>query len=162
MVMLGVVSRKRIHQPRLRGRRLNVLGLWQPQQSFDYAMMLGSIKSERYIRLMHWQAQKASEHLEKTGQITVVIQDNASSHKSKLVERHWQEWQAEGLYVFFLPPHSPQMNRIEDEWLHLKYDELAAQVFEDEYEVALALIAAIEARGQRGNYPVERFKFNHV
>ena len=51
---------------------------------------------------------------------------------------------------------------IEDEWLHLKYDELAAQVFEDEYEVALALIAAIEARGQRGNYPVERFQFNHV
>lgn len=27
------------------------------------------------------------------------------------------------------------MNRIEDEWLHLKRDELAGQVFEDEYEV---------------------------
>ncbi|WP_442994305.1 transposase [Scytonema sp. PRP1] len=24
------------------------------------------------------------------------------------------------LYIFFLPPYSPQMNRIEDEWLHLK------------------------------------------
>lgn len=30
------------------------------------------------------------------------------------------------------------------------------------YEVALALMAAIEARGQRRNYLVERFKFNHV
>ena len=82
------------------------------------------------------------------------------------------------MYVFFLPPHSPRhasrgkrvsasgrspcINRIEDEWLHLKYDELAAQVFEDEYEVALALIAAIEVRGQQGEYPIERFKFNHV
>ena len=54
------------------------------------------------------------------------------------------------------------MNRIEDEWLHIKYGELAAQVFEDEYEVALALIAAIQVRGERGNYSVERFKFNHV
>ncbi|BAZ21376.1 putative transposase [Kalymmatonema gypsitolerans NIES-4073] len=26
------------------------------------------------------------------------------------------------------------MNRIEDEWLHLKRDELAGRVFEDEYE----------------------------
>ncbi len=28
--------------------------------------------------------------------------------------------------------------------------------------LALALMAAIEKRGKRGNYPVERFKFNHV
>lgn len=54
------------------------------------------------------------------------------------------------------------MNRLEDEWLHLKYDELAAQVFDDEYELALALIEAVAARGQRANYPVEPFKFNHV
>lgn len=88
--------------------------------------MVGSVKSERYIRLMEWQAQKAAVHPAKTGQITVVIQDNASPHKSRLVQQHWQDWQAQGLYVFFLPPHSPQINRIEDEWLHLKYDKLAA------------------------------------
>ena len=33
-----------------------------------------------------------------------------------------------------LPPYSPQMNRIEDEWLHLKRDQLASRVFEDDYE----------------------------
>jgi putative transposase len=155
-------KQKRIHQPRKRGRRLSVLGFWQPKQRFEYGMMLATLKSERYIRLMEWQAQKAAQHLAKTGQITVVIQDNASSDKSRLVQQYWQDWQARGLYVFFLPPHSPQINRIEDEWLHLKYDELAAQVFEDEYELALALMEAIETRGQRGNYPVERFKFNCV
>ena len=73
-----------------------MLGFWQPQQSFEYGIMLGSVKSERYIRLMNWQAQKAAVHLAKTGQITVVIQDNASSHKSKLVQKHWQEWQTQG------------------------------------------------------------------
>ncbi|MBV9387901.1 MAG: transposase [Chroococcidiopsidaceae cyanobacterium CP_BM_ER_R8_30] len=155
-------KQKQMHQPRKRGRRLSVLGFWQPQQYFEYGVMVGSVKSERYIQLMDWQAQKAAAHLSKTGQITVVIQDNASSHKSRLVQQHFWTWQAQGLYVFFLPPHSPQMNRIEEEWLHLKYDELAAQVFEDEYELALALFEAIEARGRRGGYPVERFKFNHV
>ncbi|HYW19003.1 MAG TPA: transposase [Nodularia sp. (in: cyanobacteria)] len=48
---------------------------------------------------------------------------------------------SQGLYVFFLPPYSPQMNRIEDEWLHLLRDQLAGQLFEDEYELAIAIIA---------------------
>ncbi|WP_370460713.1 transposase [Brasilonema octagenarum] len=46
------------------------------------------------------------------------------------------------MYIFFLPPYSPQMNRIEDEWLHLKRDELASRVFEDEYELALSVCVA--------------------
>lgn len=52
------------------------------------------------------------------------------------------------------------MNRIEDEWLHLKRDELSAQVFEDEYDVAMAVISGIEVRGAKGGYAVERFMFN--
>ena len=35
-------------------------------------------------------------------------------------------------------PYSPQMNRIEDEWLHLKRDALAGQFFKDEYELAVS------------------------
>ncbi|WP_255515640.1 hypothetical protein [aff. Roholtiella sp. LEGE 12411] len=36
------------------------------------------------------------------------------------------------------------MNRIEDEWLHLKPDKLASRVFEDEYIMAIAIIDSIE------------------
>ena len=52
------------------------------------------------------------------------------------------------------------MNRIEDEWLHLKRDELASRVFEDEVDLAHAIMTGIETRGQRGEYIVERFMFN--
>ena len=83
---------------------------------------------------MDWQAAIAQHHLHHTGQITVIIHDNASVHKSHFTRQHHQRWQQLRLYVFFLPPYSPQMNRIEDEWLHLKRDELAGRVFEDEYE----------------------------
>lgn len=52
------------------------------------------------------------------------------------------------------------MNRIEEEWLHLKRHELSAQLFDDEYDLATALMETIEERGQRHGYPVERFRFN--
>ncbi|MDZ7969785.1 MAG: hypothetical protein RM368_33380 [Nostoc sp. DedSLP03] len=54
------------------------------------------------------------------------------------------------------------MNRIEDQWLHLKRYELSSQIFDNEYELAIALIHAIENRANNGNYSVERFIFNHV
>lgn len=38
--------------------------------------------------------------------------------------------------------------------------ELSAKVFEDEYEVAMAVIAGIQARGDKGGYTVDRFLFN--
>lgn len=151
---------KRILQPHQRGRRISSLGFWEPQQSFEYGLVVGGFNSERYLKLMHWQAHKAQARLVATGQITVVVQDGASFHKSQVVQQHWDNWQQQGLVVFFLPPSSPQLNRIEDEWLHLKRGELASRIFDDEYQVAMAVIAGIEARGQRGGYTVERFRFN--
>lgn len=71
-------------------------------------------------------------------------------------------WQEQGLLIFFLPPYSPQMNRIEDEWLHLKREEFATRLFDDEYDLVIAVIDAIEHRANVGNYTVERFRFNCV
>ncbi|MBW4567666.1 MAG: transposase [Tolypothrix carrinoi HA7290-LM1] len=64
----------------------------------------------------------------------MLVLDNASVHQSKLTQKNFQHWYSQGLLLFFLPAYNPQMNRIEDEWLHLKRDELAERVFEDEYE----------------------------
>jgi len=52
------------------------------------------------------------------------------------------------------------MNRIEDEWLHLKRNELACRVFDDEYDLAMAIMAGVESRANNASYPVERFMFN--
>lgn len=153
-------QQQHINQPHQRGKRISALGFLEPKKSFEYGLVVGGFNSERYLKLMDWQAKKAAEHLEKTGQITVIIQDGASFHKSKPVKQHWQRWQSWGLFIFFLPPYTPQMNRIEDEWLHLKRDELSSRVFEDEYIVAMTLIAAIDSRAVRCGYDVERFKFS--
>lgn len=153
-------QQKRLEQMRRRGRRVNIWGVWEPQVSFEYALMLGSLTTETYLKLMEWQAQIAQRRLEDTGKLTVIVQDNASVHRSKLTQQQWERWQQQGLLIFFLPPYSPQMNRIEDEWLHLKRDELACQVFADEYDLALAIATGLESRAARAEYAVERFRFN--
>ncbi len=109
---------------------------------------------------MDWQAQRAMKRLFETGKPTVIIHDNASIHRSKLAKKQHSIWSKQGLSVFFLPPYSPEMNRIEEQWLHLKRQELGGRVFEDEYDLAKAIIDGIENRGQQGNYSVERLMFN--
>jgi putative transposase len=51
------------------------------------------------------------------------------------------------------------MNPIELEWQHIKEDELGGQMFEDELELAYAVIHGVEVRGKRGDYPTQRIKF---
>lgn len=153
-------QQKRLQQTRRRGRRVNIWGVWEPQVIFEYALMLGSLTAQTYLKLMEWQAQIAQQRLEVTEKLTVIIQDNASVHRCQLTQQHWQRWQQQGLFIFFLPPYSPQMNRIEEQWLHLKRDELACQIFSDEYDLALAIISGIETRAAQGQYLVERFHFN--
>lgn len=94
--------------------------MWEPQVRFDYALMLKTLKAAIYVELSECLAHQAQQHFNATGQITVIVQDNASVHRSQLEKEHSQPWQQQGLYIFFLPPYNPQMNRIADEWFHLK------------------------------------------
>ena len=70
------------------------------------------------------------------------------------------KWESQGLYIFFLRKYCSEMNAIKLEWQHLKKDELSGQVFDDELDLAYAVINGIQARGARGNYTSERVKFD--
>lgn len=52
---------------------------------------------------------------------TVVILDNASIHTSKLFKAEIEKWEKLGLQLLFLPPYSPELNKIEILWKHMKY-----------------------------------------
>ncbi len=153
-------EQKCLEQTRRRGRRLSILALWSPLSSFEYGLALGSFTSESYIKMMDWEAEQAQARLVETGRLTVVVQDNGSLHTSQQVQAKWSQWQDKGLYLFFLPKYCSQMNLIEPEWHQLKAHELAGQMFEDEYDLALAVIKGVEERGKRGGYSTLRFKFN--
>lgn len=51
---------------------------------------------------------------------TVIVLDNASIHKAKKVTELFGCWQKRGLYIFFLPPYSPQLNIAERLWKEIK------------------------------------------
>lgn len=113
-------------------------------------------------RIINWIAEKAARQLQQTGRFTVIVPDNSSIHKRDIVRQHWQRWQEQGLLLFFLPPYSAQMNRIEDQWHQLKTHEIAGQMFEDEYDLAMAVIEGMEARSQAGGFSLERFMFKSI
>jgi hypothetical protein len=152
-------EQKCLEQTQSRGRRLSILGLWQPGVEFTYGLAIGSFNDQRYMAMMEEQAKQASHILSKTGRIRVIVQDNGSSHRSAKVQQQWSEWENQGLYIFFLPEYCSEMNPIELEWQHLKKDEIAGQMFEDELDLAYAVIAGVEARGQRNGHNTHRFKF---
>lgn len=153
-------AQKRLEPTKRRGRRLSILGLLQPCVSFAYGLAVGSFSSKSYITMMENEAQQAELEMKLTGRIRVIIQDNGPLHKSLDVQQKWSQWESQGLYIFFLPKYCSEMNKIELEWQQLKNHELVGQMFEDELDLAYAVMDGIEARGQGGNYTTNRFKFS--
>ena len=156
---IPIGEQKYQEQTSRRGQRLSILGVWEPGERFDYALAIGSFNSERYLQLMESLVAKAEETFTQTGRLTVVVQDNGSSHKSKAVQQCWEEWESKGLVVFFLPPYCSQMNLIEGEWHQLKTHEIAGRMFEHEYDLAMAVIQGVEHRAAQHHITAERFKF---
>ena len=151
---------KCLEQTRQRyGSRISILGLWQPDEHFEYALVQGGFKSASYISVMDWVAATAAETLKQTGRLTVIVQDNGPIHTSKLVRQQWARWQEQGLFIFFLPTYCSEMNPIEGQWHQLKAHEISGRIFDNEYDLALAVIDGIEARSEQGEYTLERFKF---
>jgi putative transposase len=155
-------EQKRQEQTRKRGKRLSILGLWQPQVTFAYSLVLGSLKSEDYIAMLNQQAEAAAVVLAETGRIRVIVQDNGSIHTSKVTRQQWSTWEAQGLYLFFLPAYCSEMNPIEVEWGHLKRDELVGQMFESEVEMAYHVVAGLESRGERMGHTTEYVNIRNV
>lgn len=87
---------KRLEQTQRRGRRISILGLLEPEVSFEYGLAVGGFNSASYIRLLDWQAELAQVRLGKTGQITVVVQDNGSIHTSLEVQERLTAWESQG------------------------------------------------------------------
>ncbi len=152
-------EQKRIEQTPRRGRRLSILGLLQPLVTFIYGLAIGSFTSSSYIKMMDEQAHLAALEFAKTGRIRVIVQDNGPIHTSTQVQQQWSQWEAQGLYLFFLPAYCSEMNPIESEWHQLKTHELAGQMFEDELDLAYAVMDGVEARSRVEGRTTQRFKF---
>jgi transposase len=58
---------------------------------------------------------------------TVVVLDNAPTHRSDAFLVKVEEWHKHDLYIFFLPRYCPHLNKAEVYWRKLKYEWLKAE-----------------------------------
>jgi transposase len=99
----------------VRGKRLNIMGallstgelftakLWQNTTSELFAGFLGLL-------------------LERVGKPLTVVLDNASVHTANAIKPMLDLLKKKGLTLYFLPPYSPELNRIEVLWRKVKYE----------------------------------------
>jgi transposase len=101
--------------PAAKGKLLNVVGLMTRKNDLFYEVPETTFNSERLISFMDQFALTINKK-------TVVILDNSPIHKSKKFINKLDEWKEKDLFIYFLPPYSPELNLIEILWRRIKYN----------------------------------------
>ena len=65
--------------------------------------------------------------MKSVGKPLTLILDNASIHKAKDIQPLIKFLEKQGLTLYFLPPYSPELNRIEGLWHKIKHTWMAAK-----------------------------------
>jgi transposase len=114
-----------------RGRRLNVIGALLASGKLVMAKLWQSIHGLWFFAFLMAMLQQVSKPM-------VVILDNASIHTAKKLKPYWDLLEEKGMRFYFLPPYSPELNRIELLWRKMKYEWLPFKLYTpDELERAI-------------------------
>jgi len=121
-----------------RGQQVNVLGFmdWQGRRVRTFQKQ-GSVTAEFvHQAITTWWGELTGQHPAKP---MVLVLDNARLHHGQLMKASLAGWQAQGLYVFYLPAYSPHLNRIERLWLKTKQRWLKPSDYADLVSLKAAL-----------------------
>ncbi|NES67443.1 MAG: hypothetical protein F6K24_20495 [Okeania sp. SIO2D1] len=86
-----------MEQTKRRGRRLSIIGLFQPLVSFVYGLVIGGVNCKSYIQMMEREAIEA----EKLGRMRVIVQDNSPIDKCQEVQKLCQSGKLRVYTSFF-------------------------------------------------------------
>jgi len=101
--------------PAQRTRGISIMGVLNVSKQIFYGdIYQGAANAECVIKTLDGYVDTLSKK-------TILILDNASIHKAKIVKEKRKEWEKKGLYLQFIPPYCPELNLIEILWKHLKY-----------------------------------------
>jgi DDE superfamily endonuclease len=79
----------------------------------------------------------------------VVVLDNASAHVSRAVKAAIPALAAAGVLLYYLPPYSPQLNRIEELWRNVKYEALPIRSYRTLEDLRAAVEGALTTHAAR-------------
>jgi len=118
--------------PTKRKQVLNVFGLMDLNNRLRFYPTGEIITSELIVKWL-------DDFVKTLDRLTVIVWDNAPWHTAQLVQDKRQQWEEQGLYLFYLPPYSPHLNCEETLWRMVKHRWLKPQ----HYRSATALKRAV-------------------
>lgn len=106
---------------------------------------VGPIDSERLLVFIWRAAGRGNEA--RAGWVRerelMVVLDNYSVHKSKVVDQAVVELEGAGVHLVYLPSYSPELSRIEPDWNDIKQHHLPVRSFEQVGELKRAVDEAL-------------------
>jgi len=108
--------------PAAKGKFLNVVGLMNRRNKLFFEVLETTFNTDKIICFM-------DNFVAQTVKKTVVILDNSPIHRSKKFKAKMAEWEEQDVYIFFLPPYSPELNLIEILWRRIKYQWLSFDAY---------------------------------
>ena len=93
--------------------RLNIFGMITKKNQYKGFTTQEPINADKVVDYLD----KVSFEVTKK---TVVVLDNASVHRNRKVKELRKIWEKRGLFLFYLPPYSPELNPAETLWRILK------------------------------------------
>ena len=129
------------------GGGYSVLGFWRPadpqttgQQAVTAIVPATALTAELFVLAVN-------EFLTQLTQPTVLVLDNASIHKAHLVKAQVAAWAAQGLTLLFLPPYSPELNRLEIRWRFCKHYWLTPDAYQTPQTLLQQVTELLQAIG---------------
>lgn len=117
------------------GQRCNVFGIMSSDNEFYSMTSNKSIDADFVIKAVDTFALNPNRSPR-----SILVFDNARIHHSTAFMSKFAEWEEQGIQIFYLPPYSPHLNRIETLWRKIKYEWLVPA----DYESWATLTAKIE------------------
>jgi putative transposase len=126
------------------GRRVNALAAYRPygrsprlevftaERTWDAYDLLGFLKALPWSKVPR-----------------VVVLDNASIHTSKVIRRARKGLADSGIYLYFLPPYSPELNLIEPLFRQVKHQEIPQRSFSTRSGLREAVAGGFTNYGRR-------------
>ena len=115
---------ERIELPSRRSQQFNVLGFMRHDgRRLDPYVFTGSIDSSVVIACI-------DKFCKQLSRPTTLVIYNAPIHRSAEFEAMIPIWEAQGLFLWFLPPYSPELNLIGILWKQIKYHWMPIHAYE--------------------------------
>ena len=94
--------------------RINVLGFLSRQNDFFPCVFDCPVTSDIVVACFDAFSLSIAKR-------TIVVLDNAPIHHSAIFKDQIEKWEERGLFLYFIPKYSPELNLIEILWKHIKY-----------------------------------------